>query len=115
MHTLRANANGWKGSALMNRTQVEIPVQGMDCTECTQHVQQALETLPGVENVCVLLSAEKAILQIDPLQVDVAALCKAVEGAGYSVPLQTLELCIQGMDYRMHTACAAGALYAFRS
>src|SRR5579883_3479667 len=98
MHTLRANANGWKGSALMNRTQVEIPVQGMDCTECTQHVQQALETLPGVENVCVLLSAEKAILQIDPLQVDVAALRKAVEGAGYSVPLQTLELSIQGMD-----------------
>jgi Cd2+/Zn2+-exporting ATPase/Cu+-exporting ATPase len=82
----------------MNRTQVEIPVQGMDCTECTQHVQQALETLPGVEDVRVLLSAEKAILQIDPLQVDVAALRKAVEGAGYSVPLQTLELSIQGMD-----------------
>jgi P-type Cu+ transporter len=82
----------------MTRTQLEIPVKGMDCAECTQHVQQALAALAGVEDVHVLLSSEKAILQIDPLLIDVAALQKAVEGAGYSVPLRTLELSIEGMD-----------------
>ena len=38
---------------------VEIPVHGMDCTECTQHVQKAIAMLPGVESVTVLLAAEK--------------------------------------------------------
>jgi P-type Cu+ transporter len=66
--------------------QLEIPIQGMDCAECTQHVQHALATLPGVTNVRVLLSSEKAILSLDPTLVDVASIRKAVEHAGYTVP-----------------------------
>lgn len=82
----------------MTRTQLEVPVRGMDCAECTQHVQQALAALPGVEDVRVLLSSEKAILQIDPTKVDLPLIRKAVEAAGYSVPLRAIELHIQGMD-----------------
>jgi Cd2+/Zn2+-exporting ATPase/Cu+-exporting ATPase len=58
----------------------------MDCAECTMHVQHALADLPGVEDVHVLLSSEKAVLQIDPALVDLVTIRKAVEGAGYSVP-----------------------------
>ena len=50
----------------MALTKLEIPVQGMDCAECTMHVQHALAALPGVDDVHVLLSSEKAVLQIDP-------------------------------------------------
>ncbi len=70
----------------MARTKLEIPVHGMDCAECTMHVQHALAALPGVEDVHVLLSSEKAVLQIDPSQVDLPTIRKAVEGAGYTVP-----------------------------
>ena len=70
----------------MARTKLEVPVQGMDCAECTMHVQHALAALPGVDNVHVLLSSEKAVLQIDPSQVDLPTIRKAVEGAGYTVP-----------------------------
>src|SRR6266849_1039807 len=70
----------------MPRTQMEIPVRGMDCAECTQHVQRVLAVLPGVEDVRVLLASEKAILQVDPAKVSLATLRKAVEGAGYTVP-----------------------------
>src|SRR5438876_10319550 len=70
----------------MARTQLEVPVCGMDCAECTQHVQRALAALPGVEDVRVFLSSEKAVLQIDPAQVDLPTIRKAVEGAGYHVP-----------------------------
>jgi Cu+-exporting ATPase len=70
----------------MVRIKLEIPVQGMDCAECTLHVQHALAALPGVEDVHVLLSSEKAVLQIDPALVNLAAIRKAVEGAGYTVP-----------------------------
>jgi len=70
----------------MARTKLEIPVQGMDCAECSIHVQHALTALPGVDDVHVLLSSEKAVLQVDPALVDLATIRKAVEGAGYTVP-----------------------------
>jgi P-type Cu+ transporter len=70
----------------MARTKLEIPVHGMDCAECTMHVQHALAALPGIEDVHVLLSSEKAVLQIDPSQVDLPTIRKAVEAAGYTVP-----------------------------
>jgi P-type Cu+ transporter len=66
---------------------IEVPIAGMDCTGCTQHVQQALCALPGVASANVLLSSEKAIIQLDPAQVQLPAIYKAVEHAGYSVPV----------------------------
>ncbi len=66
---------------------LDIPVAGMDCAECTQHVQHAIAALPGVASVNVFLAAEKATVRFDPGLVDLSALRKAVEGAGYSVPV----------------------------
>jgi len=66
---------------------LEVPVKGMDCAECTQHVQHAIAQLPGVESVNVFLSSEKAVIQLDPARVDMPAIRKAVASAGnYSVP-----------------------------
>lgn len=66
---------------------LEVPVKGMDCAECTQHVQHALAKLPGVESVNVLLTSEKAIMQLDPDKIDMSAIRKAVASAGnYFVP-----------------------------
>ena len=33
----------------MAHAQIEVPVHGMDCAECTMHVQRALAALPGVD------------------------------------------------------------------
>lgn len=66
---------------------LEVPVRGMDCAECTQHVQQAISKLDGIKSVDVLLAAEKAIIQLDPAKVDMQAIRQAVASAGeYSVP-----------------------------
>lgn len=67
---------------------LEVPIRGMDCVECTQHVGQAISKLDGVKSVDVLLAAEKAIIQLDPAKVDMPAIRKAVASAGdeYSVP-----------------------------
>ena len=64
---------------------IEVPILGMDCAECTQHVQHAIAALPGVRAVDVLLAAEKAIVRLDPVRVDREAIARAVEGAGYHV------------------------------
>lgn len=64
----------------------------MDCAECTQHVQHAIAALPGVDTVSVFLAAEKAAVRFDPAVVDLSAIHKAVESAGYSVPVAEASL-----------------------
>ncbi|TLN05417.1 cation-translocating P-type ATPase, partial [bacterium] len=65
---------------------LEIPVKGMDCAECSMHVQHAIAALPGVKSVTVLLAAERATVQLDPALVDLPMIRQAVAGAGYQVP-----------------------------
>src|SRR5690349_22804550 len=73
---------------MANIQTLEVPIRGMDCAECTQHVQHAISKLDGVKSVDVLLAAEKAIIQLDPAKVDMPAIRKAVASAGddYFVP-----------------------------
>ena len=71
---------------MSNFKTLEIPIKGMDCTECTQHVQHAIEKLPGVQSVNVFLGTEKAVVKLDPAQVDMPSIRAAVQGAGYDVP-----------------------------
>lgn len=65
---------------------LEIPISGMDCAECAEHVKYAIAGLSGVESVEVLITSEKAVIRIDPTLVDLSTIRKAVEGAGYSIP-----------------------------
>jgi Cu+-exporting ATPase len=65
---------------------IELPVAGMDCAECTRHVEHALAGVPGVASVQVLLATEKAIVRLDPAAVSLDQLRAAVAEAGYSVP-----------------------------
>ncbi len=72
---------------MTNLKTIEVSIKGMDCTECTQHVQHAISKLDGVKSVDVLLAVEKAIIQLDPEKVDMPAIRIAVASAGeYSVP-----------------------------
>ncbi len=66
-------------------TTLEVPIQGMDCADCTRHVQKAIASLPGVQEVDVFLASEKAIIQLDPDQVGLPAIKMAVTKAGYRV------------------------------
>lgn len=63
---------------------LEIPILGMDCAECTRHVQKAIASLPEVESVEVYLASEKAIIRYRGA-IDLAAIRNKVASAGYSV------------------------------
>lgn len=70
----------------MSKVQIlEVPIAGMDCAECTRHVHSAICKLPGVEAADVFLASEKAVIRLDPAQVDLVAIREAVKTAGYSV------------------------------
>jgi Cu+-exporting ATPase len=68
---------------------VEVPIAGMDCAECTVHVQRAVSALPGVKSAEVYLTSERAVIRLDPARVGLRDIRKAVESAGYSVTLTT--------------------------
>lgn len=98
-----------------NLRMLEVSVKGMDCAECVAHVQHAIAELSGVESVEVFLSSEKAVVRLDPAQVTMPAIRRAVADAGYSVPadsLRTLEIPIRGMDC---AECVAHVQHAIAS
>src|SRR6266508_91863 len=74
---------------IANAQTLNIPISGMDCAECTKTVQHAIERLPGVQSGSVFLATEKAVVKLDPSQVDLSAIRAAVKGAGYDVPAST--------------------------
>lgn len=70
---------------------IEVPIQGMDCAECTMHVKKAISSLPGVQAVDVFLASEKAVISLDPQRVQIRDIREAVKAAGYSVPSEVEE------------------------
>lgn len=62
-----------------------IAIGGMTCGGCVASVTRVLEALPGVHDVTVTLSPGSAIVAYDTARVDLRALRKAVEEAGYDV------------------------------
>ena len=77
-------------------TTISLPVEGMSCASCVGRVERALGKVEGVEAVSVNLATERADIRTSG-SLDPERLAQAVEAAGYSVPAQAVELCIEGM------------------
>jgi len=88
---------------------IEIPIAGMDCTECTQHVRHAISGVDGVKKVDVFLSSEKAIVQLNPSVAKMDSIRTAVKNAGYAVAskeeeTKTPNAALEDFSRRMFTA-----------
>lgn len=91
---------------------LELPIGGMDCAACAKKVQRALRKLPGVENVEVLLSAEKAVIDLDPKLVTRDVLRATIEKVGFSVPQpQTPDYVKQGGELQKKLFTLLGILF----
>ncbi len=81
----------------MTEKQIILPVTGMTCASCANHIGQALKNVPGVAEAQVNLATEKATVTFSNGAVPLTALIQAVRDAGYDVPTETLILPIGGM------------------
>ena len=63
---------------------IEIGVQGMTCGGCVSAVTRVLQGVSGVAAVQVDLARAVAAVEFDPAQQSSAALCQAIEQAGFS-------------------------------
>ncbi len=89
----------------MSEQRIALPVRGMTCAACVAHVESALKSVDGVEEVAVNLATERALLRFDPSAVRMADLVRAVQETGYEIPTETVILSIGGMT------CAACAMH----
>ncbi|OGT00306.1 MAG: copper-translocating P-type ATPase [Gallionellales bacterium RIFCSPLOWO2_02_FULL_59_110] len=63
-------------------THIDLQITGMHCASCSARLEKVLNQLPEVK-AAVNIATEKAHIDYDPKQTDLAALIKAVQGAGF--------------------------------
>ena len=61
----------------------EIRIESMSCEGCVRNISSVLAALPGVCAAEVSLEKASADVEFDPAQIDRAALCAAIEDAGF--------------------------------
>jgi DNA-binding transcriptional MerR regulator/copper chaperone CopZ len=64
----------------------DLTIQGMHCDGCAKTVEALLKSEPGVKSATISYARGLARVVFDPAAVDLSALVKAVERAGYRVP-----------------------------
>jgi P-type Cu+ transporter len=84
-------------SAQQQLTELSVSVTGMTCASCVRRVERALTKIDGVNEASVNLATERASVLYDPTKVDITQLKDAVDGAGYGVSEEEIELPITGM------------------
>lgn len=75
---------------MTKRTAVKIG--GMHCAGCVNSIQKHVTELNGIKSCEVNLATEKAVLEFDPNVVNISAIEKAVEEAGYKVIYEKLSV-----------------------
>ena len=79
-----------------NSPAIALPIEGMNCASCVGRVEKAIRGVAGVGSVGVNLATERADIRADG-PIDMQALVRAVEAAGYHVPSTITELAVEGM------------------
>lgn len=70
-----------------------LKLRGMNCASCANTIEDAIRSVPGVNECSVNFGAEQATVAYDPKKTDPAAICDAVDAVGYSAqPVQDDDL-----------------------
>ena len=99
-----------KQTAEKRGNRIQLPIEGMTCASCVGHVRDALEGVDGVSSAEVNLATERATVEVGAESATLDDLVKAVDDAGYSVPLARANLNIGGMTCASCVAHVEGAL-----
>ncbi|TLM66252.1 MAG: heavy-metal-associated domain-containing protein, partial [Actinobacteria bacterium] len=64
-------------------TEAQFALTGMHCAACATVIEKVVGKQRGVDSVAVNLAAERMTVSFEALEIDAAAIVRAVEGAGY--------------------------------
>ena len=84
------------GAQIINRFHHEsIPIENMDCSDCSLVIEHSVGRMDGVLSVNVNYPAEKMWIEYDNQKVNRAAIEKRVRSLGYQIPLDGLQARLQ--------------------
>ncbi|MBW4572992.1 MAG: heavy metal translocating P-type ATPase [Tolypothrix carrinoi HA7290-LM1] len=70
-----------------------LKLRGMSCASCANAIEDAIRSIPGVNECNVNFGAEQATVTYDPRKTDPEVICDAVDAVGYSAqPMQDDDL-----------------------
>jgi len=79
------------GAQIINRYHhAIIPIEGMDCSDCSLVVEHSVRRMEGVLGVSVNYAAERMWVEYDNHTVNRAAIEKRVQAMGYEIPAEGL-------------------------
>lgn len=64
---------------------IDLKIDGMTCDACQNHVNHAVNELPGIINIYTSYAEGNAIVKFDKTKVSIAQIEKAINGTGYRV------------------------------
>jgi Cu+-exporting ATPase len=96
----------------MQTETIDLPIEGMSCASCVARIESGLRGVPGVQDAAVNLATEKATVVFDPREADIERLVRAVEGQGYGVRTERVDIAVQGMSC---ASCVARVEQGLRS
>lgn len=65
--------------------QMTLAVTGMTCGGCENAVRRVVSSIAGVSNVTASHTENRVVVDYDPVQIDRAAIERAITTAGYHV------------------------------
>ena len=68
-----------------NIQKIDIKIDGMTCDACQNHVNHAVNELPGILDVKASFSAGNAVVEFDQTKVSLAHIEEAINDTGYKV------------------------------
>jgi len=69
----------------MRKSTQTLHIEGMTCTNCVKHVEEALSALDGVQRASVDLDLKRATVDFSPKLTNAAMIEEAVRQGGYEV------------------------------
>jgi Cu+-exporting ATPase len=81
----------------MSDDKITLPISGMTCANCALNIERTVKKLSGVSDAQVNFAAEQAAISFDPQHLHVKDVVAKIQGSGYSVPTNKVELAVTGM------------------
>jgi len=72
--------------------QLTLPITGMYCANCVSTIERNLKKVGGVQSAAVNLASERAVVEFDPGQANLADMVARIERAGYGVATGLAEI-----------------------
>ncbi|MBT3363304.1 MAG: copper-translocating P-type ATPase [Chloroflexi bacterium] len=89
---------------------VHVPITGMTCVMCAGTIKKGLDKLEGVKHADVNFASEKATVEYDPEQADLAKIKSTIEEIGYGTATKKSIFPVAGMTCASCVSRVEGAL-----